>query len=281
MTHNNQYAVFGNPIAHSRSPEIHQQFAEQTQQDLSYRKQLVARDGFAKAVHEFFAAGGAGLNITLPFKEEAWDLVTTRSARAERAMAVNTISLDWNGQLYGDNTDGAGLVHDLTHNLGVTLKDQRMLLLGAGGAARGVILPLLETHPAALTVVNRTSQRAHDLCADFADIAKKYAPLDGGGFGMLAGYSFDVIINATSASLSGVIPPLGSDSLNPNAVCYDMVYADKPTAFMQWATETGAQMVSDGLGMLVEQAAESFALWRDVRPNTTPILQNLRNELAV
>lgn len=252
-------------------------FAEQTGQDMRYIKRLVPRDNFTEALRTFIGQGGAGLNITLPFKEQAWNSVDARSQRAERAGAVNTIRMDWNDSLYGDNTDGAGLVRDLTHNLGVELTGKRVLMLGAGGAARGVLLPLLETKPEQMVVVNRTVQRAHDLRDDFADIAASYAPLDAGGFGMLAGYKFDVVINATSASLNGVAPPLGSDSLNSNATCYDMVYSDKPTVFTQWATTQGAAVVSDGLGMLVEQAAESFLLWRDVRPDTAPVLQALRN----
>lgn len=272
------YAVFGNPVAHSRSPDIHAMFAEQTEQVLQYQKRLVPVGEFAQALSDFIEDGGLGLNVTLPFKEDAWEQVATRSQRAEWAGAVNTIKKRWNGELFGDNTDGAGLVADLTKNLGVELAGKDILLLGAGGAARGVVLPLLEQLPNKLVIANRTAQRAHDLQEDFAALAAQYASLDSGGLGMLAGQSYDVIINATSASLSGSMPPLGSDALNEGATCYDMVYSDEPTAFMQWATEHGAATVADGLGMLVEQAAESFYVWRDVRPDTAAVLQQLRSE---
>ncbi|MDH5178972.1 MAG: shikimate dehydrogenase [Gammaproteobacteria bacterium] len=270
-----QYAVMGNPISHSKSPHIHSMFAAQTGQRLEYTAIQVDPGGFPQAVGNFDAAGGKGLNITVPFKQEAWALVNERSERAERAGAVNTIKFDGK-TLYGDNTDGVGLVQDLTVNNHIALQGKSILLMGAGGASRGVLAPLLAQGPAGITIANRTVDRAVELAETFADLGNVH----GCGFAELEGQQFDVVINATAASLQGDLPPLPDDILGSNACCYDMMYGAKPTTFMQWAASKGAVSVLDGLGMLVEQAAESFLLWRDVRPETRPVIDKLRQEMA-
>ena len=266
-----RYAVMGNPIAHSKSPQIHGLFARQTGQDIGYEKILVALDGFAAAVAEFQRLGGKGLNVTVPFKQEAWALMGGLSERARAAGAVNTIVLEADGRLFGDNTDGTGLVHDLRDNHGVQLTDRRVLLLGAGGAARGVIPALLDEIPAAITIANRTGARAQEL----AELFGARGALHGCGLDALGG-RFDIVINATSAGLSGELPALAPDLLADGAVCYDMVYGDGPTAFQQWAQRHGARLALDGLGMLVEQAAAAFQLWRGIRPDTAPVIAALR-----
>jgi shikimate dehydrogenase len=271
-----RYAVMGNPIAHSKSPRIHTLFAEQTGQGLCYEAVLVPEDGFAEAVARFQRDGGRGLNVTVPFKQQAWELVDERSPRAALAGAVNTIDLRAGGRRFGDNTDGVGLVRDLTVNNGVILEGREVLVLGAGGAVRGVLGPLLEQRPARLVIANRTPARALELAQLFADLG----PVQGGGFPELAGQRFDVVINGTAASLQGEVPPLPDDLLRPGAACYDMMYGDGPTAFVAWAQAHGAAQALDGLGMLVEQAAESFLLWRGVRPDTAPVIAALRSELG-
>lgn len=268
------YAVMGNPISHSKSPAIHTLFAEQTKQSIKYTAIQVDTGGFNQAVGNFAASGGKGLNITVPFKQEAWELVAERSERAQRAGAVNTIKIE-NGNLYGDNTDGVGLVNDLTINNGIELKDKKILLMGAGGAARGVLIPLLKQNPASLFIVNRTPDRAKDLAEDFKDSGN----VSGGGYDALNDMKFDIVINATAASLQGELPPLHDNLLEENASCYDMMYGAKPTTFMLWASEHKAAKVIDGLGMLVEQAAESFYIWRSVKPDTKPVIDKLRKEL--
>ena len=268
------YAVMGNPISHSKSPSIHTLFAEQTQQSISYTAINVDLEGFKQAVGNFSAAGGKGLNVTVPFKQEAWALVTERSERAERAGAVNTIKIE-NDKLYGDNTDGIGLVNDLTINHSIELKGKNILLMGAGGAARGVLIPLLKQNPSFLFIANRTPDKAKDLALDFSDAGN----IEGGGYEHLPDKKFDIVINATSASLQGDLPPLPDTLLNDNASCYDMMYGAKPTPFMIWATEHNAIKVLDGLGMLVEQAAESFYIWRNVKPETKTVIEKLRKEL--
>ena len=268
-----RYAVMGNPITHSKSPRIHSLFAQQTGQRLEYTAIHVDLGGFAQAVGNFEASGGKGLNITVPFKQEAFALVATRSARAERAGAVNTIKFEQHAR-YGDNTDGAGLLNDLTLNHQLDLGGRRILLMGAGGAARGVLAPLLEARPAQVVIVNRTPDKAVALAAAFADLGR----LQGCGYHDLGGARFDLVINATAASLQGELPPLPERLLADGASCYDMMYG-KPTPFMQWAQSHGAQQVLDGLGMLVEQAAEAFYLWRGVRPQTAPVIATLRSEL--
>lgn len=261
------YAVFGNPIAHSKSPLIHAAFARQTGQDLVYTARLAPLDGFADAIEAFRAEGGRGANVTVPFKEQAFALATRRTPRAEAAGAVNTLAFAADGML-GDNTDGAGLVRDLTANLGFDPAGKRILLMGAGGAARGVILPLLERAPAGLYIANRTAEKAEALARDFGA-----GQVKGGGYTGLPG-PFDLVINATSASLAGDLPPLPETVFAEGALAYDMMYG-KDTPFLAFARARSAR-VADGLGMLVEQAAEAFLLWRGVRPDTAPILALLR-----
>lgn len=275
-----RYAVMGNPISHSKSPMIHTLFAQQTRQSIEYTAIHVDLGGFEQAVGNFKASGGKGLNITVPFKEEAWALADERSDRAERAGAVNTIKFV-DSKIVGDNTDGVGLVNDLSINHQCEIKDRRILLLGAGGAARGVLAPLLAQQPSDIIIGNRTPDRAVALAEHFADLAKiNNCSIRGCGFPVLQGQQFDIVINATAASLKGEVPPLPDDLLNDNALCYDMMYGAKPTAFMDWATGHGAVKVLDGLGMLVEQAAESFYIWRGVRPETKPVIQVVRNQLS-
>ena len=270
-----EYAVMGNPIAHSKSPRIHSLFAEQTGEAIHYTAIQVDPGGFEQAVGNFIASGGKGLNITVPFKQEAWQLVDSRSERAARAGAVNTIKIE-NSKLFGDNTDGIGLVNDLVNNNSIILKHKRILLMGAGGAARGVLVPLLEKDPALLVIANRTESRARDLAKEFSDLGQ----VQGCGYDeTLAAQQFDVVINATAASLQGELPPLPEGILADAACCYDMMYGAKPTPFMEWAERQGASTILDGLGMLVEQAAESFTLWRGVRPETLAVIKLLRQEM--
>ena len=269
------YAVMGNPISHSKSPSIHTLFAEQTQQSILYTAIHVDLGGFKQAVGNFVATGGKGLNITVPFKQEAWELVAERSERAERAGAVNTIKMMEDDKLFGDNTDGVGLVNDLTINHSIELQGKNILLMGAGGAARGVLIPLLKQNPSSLFIANRTPDKAKDLADDFSDAGN----VSGGGYDAIENLEFDVVINATAASLQGDLPPLPDALLSDNASCYDMMYAAKPTPFMQWAAEHKAKKILDGLGMLVEQAAESFYIWRGVKPETNSVIEKLRNEL--
>lgn len=264
-----RYAVFGNPIAHSKSPAIHRMFAEQTGERLCYDRIEAPLGDFARAVERFRADRGRGANVTVPFKEQAWELADGLSQRAQQARAVNTLVLDT--AIYGDNTDGVGLVRDLVANHGIPLAGRRVLLLGAGGAARGVLPALLHAAPGALAVANRTVDRAREL------VAVQPAPAEALGLEELAGRQFDLVVNATAAGLRGELPALPDDLLAPKAVCYDLVYADRPTAFVQWGHAHGAAMALDGLGMLVEQAAESFLLWRGVRPRSSPVIAALRH----
>lgn len=268
-----RYAVFGNPIAHSRSPQIHRAFARQTGTDLSYERQLVAPGGFAAAAAEFFAGGGKGCNVTVPFKRDAHDFATQLTERARRAGAVNTLAAKGDGAIVGDNTDGVGLVRDIRANLGWPIAGRRVLVLGAGGAARGVLAPLLAEHPAALVIANRTASKARELATACADLG----PVAGIGLADLAAEpAFDLVINGTSASLAGELPPLPDRLLAPGANAYDMMYGAQPTPFMGWASAHGAGAVADGLGMLVEQAAEAFLVWRGRRPETRPVITALR-----
>lgn len=266
-----RYVVAGNPVAHSRSPQIHTRFALSCGQDLEYRRLLVPLGGFAEAATRFFAEGGSGMNVTVPFKLDAFRFAQQPSVRALRAQAVNTLWIG-DGRILGDNTDGPGLVRDLTINLGWPLRGKRVLLLGAGGAARGVLAPLLECRPAALTIANRNVARAWELAVAFADAGR----IDGCDYADLAGcVPFDVVINATSASLQHEVPPVPGSVLAGSA-CYDMAYADTPTAFLACAAAADARVCADGLGMLVEQAAEAFLLWRGVRPDTAGLIRELR-----
>jgi shikimate dehydrogenase len=261
-----RYAVFGHPIAHSKSPQIHAAFARQTGQDMAYEAILAPLDGFADCVAQFIAAGGRGANVTVPFKEEAFKLASRLSARAQRAGAVNTFTFDADGIL-GDNTDGAGLVADLTRNLHFSLAGKRILLLGAGGAARGVVGPLLDQQPAMLVIANRTVSRAQELAELFDQNVRA------GGF-EAADTPFDLVINATAASLAGDLPPLSPRVFTPDTLAYDMMYG-RDTPFLDFARSHGAH-TADGLGMLVEQAAEAFSLWRGLRPDTPPVIAMLR-----
>ena len=269
------YCVFGNPIGHSRSPAIHAAFAKATGQAMLYEARLAAIDGFRQAISEFVAMGGKGANVTVPFKEEAFRLCTRLSERARRAGAVNTLTFDGQ-EIFGDNTDGAGLVQDITHNLGFSLHQRHILLLGAGGASRGTIAPLLAHSLASLFIANRTAEKAEGLARDFSDIA----PIEAGDFAQTAGKSFDLVINATSASLSGDALPLPAGIFAEDCLAYDMMYGKGETAFLALAREQGATHRADGLGMLVEQAAEAFATWRGIRPETVSVLADLRARLA-
>jgi shikimate dehydrogenase len=268
MTGPDRYAVVGNPIGHSKSPRIHSLFARQTGQDMAYQALLAPLDGFVATVRGFIADGGRGLNVTVPFKEEAFRLATCLSERASAAGAVNTLAFAPD-EIFGDNTDGAGLVRDIVANQSASITGKRVLLLGAGGAARGVILPLLAEQPNSLTIVNRTAEKASALIARFPGTV-------GGGFEELAGRSFDLVINATSTGLANAELPLPTDLFAPGCLAYDMVYG-KETPFLGQAQAAGAR-VADGLGMLVEQAAEAFLVWRGQRPDTAPVLFALRQE---
>jgi shikimate dehydrogenase len=261
-----RYAVIGNPVAHSRSPWIHAQFARATGEDIEYGRIEAPVDGFVRAVEAFRARGGRGLNVTLPFKGEAFRFCAATSARATAAQAVNTLVLD-RDRPWGDNTDGEGLVRDLAVNLGRTLGGARILLMGAGGAAQGVIGPLAQASGAALVIANRTVARAQALAARVRGVTAC-------GYEALAGRSFDLVVNATSAGLAGELPPLPAGLFAPGSLAYEMVYG-RVTPFMAMARAAGAQ-VCDGLGMLVEQAAESFFVWRGIRPETAAVLAALR-----
>lgn len=267
-----RYAVIGNPIEHSKSPQIHTAFAAQTGQDLSYGRILGDLEDFEGELHDFFAEGGRGLNVTVPFKQRAFQCVDELGPRAEQARAVNTVIPLADGRLRGDNTDGVGLVTDLACNHRFSFAGARILLLGAGGAARGVVGPLLENRPAQLLIANRTASRALSLAAAFATRGQVL----GCGLAELAGREFDLIVNATAAGLHGEVPPLPDDCLAAGGWTYDMMYGNEPTAFVQWGRAHGAARALDGLGMLVEQAAEAFWLWRRVRPDTEAVIRLLR-----
>ena len=269
-----QYRVFGNPIHQSKSPNIHKAFAASTEQTLEYQAQLVAEDAFEQTVNDFFAAGGKGLNVTVPFKQRAFAMAQTLSPAAAKAHAANTLYLNKAGELVADNTDGLGLVADICNNLSGQLKDKRILILGAGGAVRGVLQPILAQQPKAVVIANRTHHKAEELAQSFTELgdisACEMAQLKG---------PFDWIINGTSASLAGDLPPLPTGLINDTSRCYDMMYSAQTTVFNTWALEQGAAQANDGLGMLVEQAAQSFNLWRGVMPATSDVLAALRNEL--
>jgi shikimate dehydrogenase len=271
-----QYVVIGNPVAHSKSPAIHARFASLCRQHMEYGRLLAPLDGFAASVAAFRSAGGKGANVTVPFKLEACALATQLTPRARLAGAVNTLSFDGE-KIFGDNTDGVGLVNDIVRNAGKALNGKRVLLLGAGGAARGVLLPLLSEQPFELVIANRTLSKAQELLAlarqhgagSIKLNACEWAELDG---------TFDLIINATSASLSDQMPPICATLFDCNTLAYDMMYGAQLTAFLRFAQAQGAQL-RDGLGMLVEQAAESFYIWRGVRPDTSTLMQELRQAL--
>jgi shikimate dehydrogenase len=273
-----RYAVFGNPIAHSKSPQIHAEFARQTRQDMTYERILAPLDGFAATLEAFARTGGRGANVTLPFKLEAFAIARERSERAQHAAACNTLA--WRGtHWYGDNTDGVGVVQDLAVNLHVDLAGRDILVLGAGGAAHGVIEPLLSTRPRSLTICNRTFARAQEVAAQFA----RSGPIAARTIAQVALRRYDLVIDATSARLS-TLPGDDSDAdlpwpagiFAPGSLAYDLKYANEPTPFLHWARRHGAARAVDGLGMLIEQAAESFLLWRGVRPDTSPLFALLR-----
>jgi shikimate dehydrogenase len=269
------YGVFGHPVNHSLSPFIHGLFARQTGQLMSYRPYDVAPEEFAARVREFFAQGGRGLNVTLPHKIAAVEVADELTARAAHAAAVNTLAIKGEGIL-GDNTDGAGLVRDLCDNLSMVITNRRILVIGAGGATRGVLAPLLGLAPSLVVITNRTAARAEALAAAFSDLGAT----QGVGFDYLEAEPFDLVINATSASLSGEMPPLPAGVIGAHTVCYDLAYGKSATAFVLWARAQGCAQALQGLGMLVEQAAESFRLWRGVRPATGAVLEVLRERVG-
>ena len=269
-----QYRVFGNPIHQSKSPNIHKAFAQATDQHINYQVQLVKDDEFEETVKDFFAKGGKGLNITVPIKQRAFAMAQVLSAAAKKAEAANTLYLNAQGQLVAENTDGMGLVRDICNNLKGQLAAKRILVLGAGGAVRGVLQPVLAQLPTQVVIANRTYSKACDLAALFTDIG----PIQATPMAQLKG-PFDWIINGTSASLAGDIPPLPQGLITNTSRCYDMMYSAQTTVFNEWALNQGAQQADDGLGMLVEQAAQSFNLWRGVLPPTDEVLLTLRREL--
>jgi shikimate dehydrogenase len=266
------YCVMGNPIAHSKSPQIHKIFAKQTGQNLSYQAILVEPGCFGEALSEFQRQGGKGLNITVPFKGDACEAVDYLTTRAKKAAAVNTIWFDGNGESHGDTTDATGLVNDLLAN-DIQLQDKNILILGAGGAVRGVLDGLLEQGVQSITIANRTHSTAEELvtnyCSDERLSASEFTDLKPG--------FFEIIINGTSASLYGELLPIDA-TLAMNTCCYDMVYADEDTCFVKWARENGARIALDGLGMLVHQAAASFYIWRDVSPQTSSVIETIRSK---
>jgi shikimate dehydrogenase len=267
------YAVMGNPIGHSKSPDIHSAFATQTEEDMVYSAMLVPIESFKKSADDFFR-NALGTNITVPFKQNAFEYADILTERAQRAGAVNTLTLK-DGKIVGDTTDGVGLVRDLLNNKQCEIKDKKILVLGAGGAVRGILEPLLAQAPASLLIANRTDSKAVSLANDFSALGN----INGCGFNEVSASEFDLIINGTSASLSGELPPIPEQVIASTTICYDMMYAAKPTVFNQWAQKLGAAQCIDGLGMLVEQAAESFFIWRNVRPTTGDVINTLRNQL--
>jgi shikimate dehydrogenase len=265
-----KYCVIGNPIAHSKSPDIHPVYARQTGQDLVYERCLAPLDAFAATVQRLVAEGYKGANVTLPFKIEAVQVCTRLEERARAAGAVNTLVFA-DGEIIGDNTDGPGLVADITRNAGVAMRDKRILLLGAGGAARGALLPFIQQGPREIVIANRTVATAGQLARDFG----RYGiPIHATGFDAVEG-SFDIVVNATSGSLAGEVPPVPASVFGPGTLALDMMYGNQPTVFMQFAAGHGAA-TRDGLGMLVEQAAEAFAIWRGVRPDTAEVFRKMR-----
>ncbi len=268
-----QYAVIGNPVSHSKSPHIHSLFARQCKQDLQYTAIEAPIGGFVETVKSFVIHNGRGLNITVPFKQQAWELVTTHSERAKRAQAVNTIIVNSDHSLSGDNTDGLGMLADIQINHSISIKGLSVLVIGAGGAVRGILEPLIAAKPKSIHIVNRTIKRAQELVQSFSDLAA----INALGFNQLIDTPpVDLIINGTSASLTGELPPLPDNILTPGGYCYDMMYSRQKTIFIEWALTHGASIALDGLGMLIEQAAESFLLWRGIRPDTAPVIAALR-----
>ncbi|MCX7103821.1 MAG: shikimate dehydrogenase [Methylococcales bacterium] len=274
MTSIDHYAVFGSPIKHSKSPRIHKIFATQTEQAIVYTAQEVTAEQFSSAVSTFFDHDGKGLNCTIPLKEIAWTYADSKTARAQTAKAVNTLIKQNDGSILGDNTDGIGLITDLINNHNINLAESRILILGAGGASRGIIGPLLELSKHPIMIANRTIDKAVNLAAEF--VHKN--TVKGCGFSDLRNQQFDLIINATSLSLTGQLPPLPDDLVAKNGVCYDLAYSNEPTAFVRWGQQNNALKSLDGLGMLIEQAAEAFFIWRGIRPKTSPVIELLNAE---
>lgn len=266
------YAVIGDPVQHSKSPLIHQKFAEQTGQDLTYTAIRVEPANLSNFIEDFFAQGGAGLNVTLPHKEAVFGLTASNSERASLARAVNTLFLDRAGELCGDNTDGVGLIRDLQNNYNFSIEGTRILLLGAGGAVRGVLGPLLAMQPASISIANRTVAKAEQLAREFASLGTIFE----GDLNEFKAQQFDLIINGTSMGINDQMPALDKNMLAKNCCCYDMMYKTSDTTFVAWAKQQGALLAVDGLGMLVEQAAEAFSIWRGVRPDTAAVIQQLR-----
>jgi shikimate dehydrogenase len=266
------YGVVGNPISHSKSPSIHQSFALQTKQDISYKPFLVEVGGFERAITNFITSGVSGLNVTVPFKEDAWAIATKLSQQAQLAGAVNTLSFK-DGEILGDNTDGVGLVSDLKNNHGFDFAGKKVLVLGAGGAVRGVLGPIIQENPASITIANRTLSKAQQLeqifANDFSISSSEYGDLD---------TSYDLIINGTSASLNNELPPIPEVVVGAHSVLYDMMYSQQTTAFNQWGQGLNASSTIDGLGMLVEQAAEAFYIWRGIRPVTSDVFSKFRSK---
>ena len=270
--HVDRYAVVGNPVAHSLSPRIHSSFAQQTGQALSYQAIELPLDSFTSGIRDLQQQGFSGVNVTVPFKREAWELCNHKSRPAQDAGAVNTLTFLPDGNINGDNTDGVGLVRDLVDNLKVTIKDRSVLVLGAGGAVRGVLGPVLAQSPAGLTIANRTLQKAIELAQDFGE----HGNLEAVAYDALGSEKFDLIINGTAAGLSNEVPPLPDSVIGANSICYDMMYnLSNATAFVDWAHSHGVTKAFDGIGMLVEQAAEAFTLWRNVRPGTAEVIRSL------
>jgi shikimate dehydrogenase len=262
----------GNPVSHSLSPRIHRRFAKDCHIALEYEAIRVEPGQLEMAVRRFASDGGKGVNITVPLKLEAWQLATRRSERAQLAGAVNTLVIESADALFGDNTDGIGIVRDISLNLQKPLAGTRILIIGAGGAVRGVLGPLLASQPEHIHIANRTASKAVELAASFHD----HGPISGGGLDGLEDGEWGIVINGTAASLAGQVPALPDRLFAPAALAYDMMYSDRPTAFMEWAMAHGAGETADGLGMLVEQAAESFLIWHGVRPETLPVIKALR-----
>jgi shikimate dehydrogenase len=267
-----RYGVVGHPVGHSWSPFIHGLFARDTGQAMSYRLYDFTPEEFAARVREFFTQGGRGLNITVPHKIAAVEIASALTTRATHAGAVNTLAMQKDGTILGDNTDGAGLVRDLCDNLGLVIIRRRILIVGAGGATRGVIAPLLALEPAQVLIANRTPERAQDLAQVFA----KLGPVQAVGIRDITGGPFDLIINATSASLSGDLPPMSNSVVGTETVCYDMAYGKTDTPFVLWSLKHGCARAVQGWGMLVEQAAESFRVWRGMKPGTASVLTALK-----
>ena len=268
----NNYAVIGNPIQHSKSPQIHSAFAKQEGVEIHYQRILAEPSTFKSIINQFIEADGVGLNVTVPFKIKAYETCKQLDVFANAAKAVNTISFSSEGIWNGYNTDGIGLITDLKNNKQIRISNKRILILGAGGATRGIVLPLLQEKPSSITIANRTIPKATQLANDFAT----YGDIEGCGFDNLDNDNFDIVINATSASLSNELPPVPNQIVTANSICYDLAYSDEPTPFLLWAQSQGVTYCFDGIGMLIEQAAESYFIWRGYRPITSSVFTLLR-----